>query len=202
METQTFHFDNFHAVNDNPFGDDCITFNFDLVVEDLNEPVKFKAWLRMYDLLQFIRETQPELHQYISDTHGTIKGWGPKEGKLMDELDDAIDWEDWAYRFYRAKDRAALELTHYKKMMSITPEEGKKMLAAAADMAKHEKPMKQATNAYHLFCEAVDDVAQEKALEAYPEILEMDAKKLKEFRFMFVREIQGMYKRLERFLKE
>ena len=86
MKQPVFHFENFFWEVDNPFGDDMVTFKFNLVVEDDGQKEKIPAWLRLSDILYFMQEQEPELHKYIQDTRYGIKGWGPKETKLMNEF--------------------------------------------------------------------------------------------------------------------
>lgn len=194
-----FTIENFTWNNDGLFGEDTVSFEFE-VLNDEPQPYTFPAGIQLSILLKYLPETNPELADYIKKVRSTIDGWGPKEGKLMAELGD-VDFKTVVYDLFNKKDWFMAEYERWKKLRAMPPAEHKKMTEAFKELSKHEKPLHQSTKNYYDFCESADKELHAIALLIYPEILDMPKEKVKEFKYLFTREIQNMQENLVKFIK-
>ena len=53
---------------------------------------------------------------------------------------------------------------------------------------------------YFKFCETVEKQVRASAMEVYPELMDLPAEQLKEFKYLFVSEIQNMHSKVEKLL--
>jgi len=196
-----FIIENFKWNNDGLFGEDTVTFEFD-VRTDEPEPYTYPGHLQLSTLLNFLPETNAGLAEYIKNVRSSIDGWGPKEGKLMNELGDAVDFKPLVIDLFDRKGWFVAEYERWKKLRAMPPEEHKKVSKIADDLEQGQKALHQDTKNYYDFCESADKALHAIAIRIYPGILDMDTKKVKEFRYIFTREIQRMQEELLKFTME
>jgi hypothetical protein len=196
-----FTIENFIWKNDGLFGEDTVLFEFD-VITDEPVPYSFPCSIGLYTLLKYMAETNPELVDYIKKTRSSIDGWGPKEGRLMNELDDAVDFKTIIYDLFRSKGWFVSEYERWQKLRNMTPAEHQKIDEAAEKLSAHGPEMIRSTKDYYDFCESADKALHAIAMRIYPEILDMDKKKVKAFKYLFTDKIQDMQKILVKFTGE
>jgi hypothetical protein len=187
--------------NEGLFGEDTVSFDFD-VMNDEPEPYMYPCFVQLSTLLQYLPETNNELAEYIKEVRSSIDGWGPKESKLLNELGGAVDFEPLVYDLFNRKGWFVSEYERWKRLRAMPLAEHKKVLKFSDDMEQGQKALHQDTKNYYDFCESTEKAVQGIAVRIYPEILDMDKEKRKEFKYLFTNEIKRMQEVLVKFMDE
>ncbi|MEP7169160.1 MAG: hypothetical protein ABI855_07285 [Bacteroidota bacterium] len=196
-----FTIQNFIWKKEGLFGEDNINFKFD-VINDEPKPYRYPEVIGLDIVLKYLPETDEKLADYIEEVRSSIDGWGPKESKLMDELEGSVDFEPFVFDLFHRKGWFTSEYDRWKKLRVMTPSEHKKIEKIAAELELDEKVLHQSTKNYYDFCESAEKALQGIAIRVYPEILDMDREKVKAFKYLFSREIQKMEEELVKFMSE
>lgn len=196
-----YRIENFRWNNDGLFGEDMVTFDFD-VITDEPEHYLYRTAIGLDIVLNHLPETDKRLADYISEVRGSIDGWGPKEGKLMNELPDSIDFKKMVYDLFERKGWFLSEYKRWKTIRALPASEHKKIEMIASDLGKGQKALHTDTKNYYDFCESAEKALRGIAVRIYPEILDMNKEKVKEFKYLFTREIMDMQKKLLKFTGE
>ena len=181
------------------FGEDVVTFNFDVSTDE--EPAYvFPVHFYLKNVLEYLEKSDFPLYNYINKIRSTIDAWGPSEGRIMNELGDTVDFKTIIHNIFVQENYYSMEHERWKKILASTPQQMEKITEVVDDLQKNEVPVIAATNNYYAFCETADKALRKIAVEVYPEILDMGEEKVKELRYLFTREIRNMQEKLVAFV--
>jgi len=186
--------------------DDIAYFHFDIHFTEPEE-MQIENYFYPFDmLLEWLKENKFPFYNYIETTRQSLDAWGPCEVRTMEALGDEaigqlydclrlhLQSSDWIkHAFEHQKKQSAQPLKEQEK----TQRRAQKMVN---DFSLSEKEMKREQNQYYRFCETVEKQIRQTAIEVYPQIADLPAEKLKEFKHFFVSEIQQMHSNLYKFV--
>lgn len=191
-----------HTVHD--LDDNIVIFHFDIHFTEPENLVVKKYFLDYSMVASYIGQKHPDFYNYLKSVHSSIDHWGPCEDKLFEEMgeealqqlygfaEEYLLQADWVPELYGRE----------KKFRSETPQKKAEVQQQAkkvvADLGSGKESMKAAQRKYYLFCETVEKQIRQTAAEVYPELVDGDAEQLKEFKYMFVSDIQAMYSKIEK----
>ncbi len=190
-----------HEVHD--LDDDCIYFRFDIHFTEHEELTVIKYFESFSSLFYYIRDKHPDFHAYLQSVRGSIDGWGPCEPRILEAmgeealqqlynyLEEFMLCTDWVPELYELEKRRRSESVQEQ----IKTKKGADKVVASLGM--NAGLMKYEQKRYYRFCETVEKQIRQTAAEVYPELVDGDAEQLKEFKHMFVRDIQSMHSRIQ-----
>ena len=188
--------------------DDTIYFYFGVQFSEPEELYIKEYFLPYSTLLVFIRDKYPDFYQYIEQTRRSIDGFGPCEARTMEAIgEDAVQRIYVCLEEYLSGCGWLEELFyHYKKLQNKTPEEQIKYQQDAEkaykELSEMDSGMRESQNRYRNFCETVTKEIRKTATDIFPEIAELEPEQLKEFKYLFVSDIQSMHEKIEKLLAE
>ncbi|MEP7171771.1 MAG: hypothetical protein ABI855_20525 [Bacteroidota bacterium] len=186
--------------------DDVIYFYYDIHFSEPEELIVENYFLPYNCLLDFIKEKYPDFYQYINSVRKSIDGFGPCERRTMEAMgDDAVT------RLYSCLEEYLLTaewmekvFLNEKELQNNPPEEQLKLQENAAKafskLSEGSSSLRDYQKRYRDFCESVTKAVREISLKVYPEIADLEPEQLKEFQYLFVREIQAMHERIDKLL--
>jgi len=188
--------------------DDVIYFYFDIQFSEPEELLIKNYFLPYSRLLVFIRDGHPELYQYIEGTRRSIDGYGPCEARTIEAMG-----EDALPQLYACLEEYLLGcdwmeklFIQEKELQSQAPREQIKQKENAAEvfrkLSEGESEIRASQNRYRNFCETVTKEIRKTATDIYPEIAELEPEQLKEFKYLFVRDIQSMQEKIGKLLSK
>ncbi|MGE0636056.1 MAG: hypothetical protein AB7G44_16115 [Bacteroidia bacterium] len=188
--------------------DDVVFFEFEVHFTE-PETIQINYFYDFGRLLRTLQTTQPDFYNYYKKTHSGLDKWGPAETQTLEAMgDEAIKQ---VYQFLEdyllTCDWIPTLLEREKQFRNLTPDQLQKQQEAAVKVSEKlsalaSPEMKRATNRDRLFCEQASRKMRDVALEVYPEIANLEAEELKEFKHLFTREIMSMQERLEKLLSK
>jgi hypothetical protein len=183
--------------------DSHIYFQFDI---QFTEPENLvMSYHQDYNSLSFyIQSDHPDYYAYLQKVREGIDGWGPCEDKLFDtlgeeELKQVYDYleeyllqVEWMPRLFEQQ-KEIRSMTGTKR---IELQEGAEKVVK--ELSKGATIMKSEQRRYLTFCETVEKQIRQTAAEVYPELVDGDMEQLKEFKYLFVRDIQAIHDKIEK----
>jgi hypothetical protein len=186
--------------------DDVIYFYYDIHFSEPEEVIVKNFFSHYGSLLDFIEQKHPEFYQYIDSVRRSVDGYGPCERRTMEAmgedavsrlyacLEEYLSGADWMEKIF----------LHEKNLQSMPSEEQLKLQENAAEafnkLSEESSAFRDSQKQYRDFCESVTRSVREISLRVYPQIADLEPEKLKEFQNLFVREIQAMHERIDKFL--
>jgi len=173
-----------------------------IIAYDVSLMLSFKLWGK-------IEKINPEFYKFYNSTRNSLDGFGPSEMSTIEAIGEEaiptwqniiekvlLDDTDYLQRIY----------DHTINYKTIEPEKDlevrKKAQELMKEWAEQELQDKEERKRSKAFCEKVLKQIRAVATEVYPEILNLEAKKLKEFKHLFKEEIEDMQSELESFLSD
>jgi hypothetical protein len=188
--------------------DDVVFFEFEVHFTQ-PEIMQVNYFYDLGKLLRTLQHTQPDFYTYYKKTRSSLDKWGPAEVQTLEAMGpEAINQ---VYQFLEdyllTCDWVPTLLEREKQILNMTPDQQKQQQETAAKVAEKlsalaSPEMKRATNRDRLFCEQASRKMRDVALEVYPEITNLEAEELKEFKHLFTREIMSMQEHLEKLLSK
>jgi hypothetical protein len=188
--------------------EDQVFFEFEV---HFSEPEKIQVNY-FYDfgrLLRTLEHTQPDFYTYYKKTRSSLDKWGPAEVQTLEAMGpEAINQ---VYQFLEdyllTCDWVPTLLEREKQIRNMTPDQQKQQQEAAAKVVEKlsalaSPDMKKAINRDRLFCEQASRKMRDIALDIYPEIANLEAEELKEFKHIFTYEIMSMSDHVQKLLSK
>ncbi|HLG33903.1 MAG TPA: hypothetical protein VI757_03400 [Bacteroidia bacterium] len=188
--------------------DDFLYFYFDIHFSEPEELLVKNYFLPLDWLLPWLEKEHPGFHKYYKDTRTGLEVWGTAEILTVEAMGEEAVQQLYAFaeEYLLACDWVQGLFTREKENRSKTPEEQRKQQQQAKkvyeELSSFGPAMKRSRSRYYRFCEAVEKRIRQMALEVYPEIANLEPAQLKEFRYLFVRDIQSMQSKLEKLVRE
>jgi hypothetical protein len=186
--------------------DDVIEFNYDVHITEPEEMFIDDYYLHYSYFIEHLKSKHPEFYKYIDGVRSGVDGWGPCERRMMEALEEEAAKQLFTYveeYLLTDFDMQAVYDWH-KKWSSGTIEQQieKQQQAEKAynDLSSYVPAARRSTNRYRNFCEDATKALRTITLDVFPEVADMDAEKLKEFKYLYVNEIISMTDTLEKFL--
>ena len=182
--------------------DDIISFMFRLHFTEPDE-MTVGYFCTMDDLLQYLEVKHPAFFDYYERTNISLDKWGPAETQTLEALGpEALDQlYEYLKEYVAQSEIPKWAYDMGLRMREVKPEEHEKQAKAMQNMAQIITDgfvnIKSTTNRHRLFCELADRKMRELALEIFPEISNLHPEDLKEFRYFFVDEIEGLSERID-----
>jgi len=160
-------------------------------------------------LLRKIEKLNPEFYKFYTSTRNSLDSFGPSEISTIEAMgEEAIPaWQNVIEQILQ--DDTAYVQKIYDQTLNfkpIEPETDPEKRAIAQkflkEWAEQELKDKEDRKRSKMFREMVLKQIRAVATEVYPEILDLEAKKLRAFKHLFKEEIEELQNELESFLRE
>jgi hypothetical protein len=201
--------ENLNFTTENDLETDVVTFYFDV---HFTQPATL--WVRkqsfgLYNLLPIIKTKSPDIHAYYKKTRSSLDEWGPAEATTLNAMgEEAVNQIlKIAQQFFEEADWVA-DLYEWQLRideMSQLPDAAEKEQARIkkiGELAAQMPALKIKNEKSNLFKKEVNNKLRETVVELYPEILEADPEQIRKLKGLFIKEILGMEKTLQLYLKE
>jgi len=203
-----FTISNFHHKKDGFLGEDTITFYFDLQFTEPEPLLVPNYFLHLHMVKDYLEKAHPEFYSYLESVRKNLDHWGPCEGRTLDALEDeALKQlyayaEEYLYQCNWMEKEYARHLEQSKQPPQVQQQHQEKVIKLLNKLDEGQPAIINETKRYYDFCETVERKIRDTAMKSYPEIANFDGEALKEFKYLFVRDIQSMHERLEKFLRK
>jgi hypothetical protein len=186
--------------------DDVVEFVYDIYFTEPDEMFVSNYHLFYRELMYHLKEAHPDFHKYLEDVRRSVDGWGPCERRTMEALGEEglVQLYKYAEEYlYNGFNMQAIFDQHKKWTSGTVQEQVQRQQEAEKvfnDLSQLVPAARESTNRYRQFCEDATKALRTITLDIFPEVADMDAEKLKEFKYIYVNEILSMTDTLEKFL--
>jgi hypothetical protein len=183
-----------------------VYFDFDVNFIEPEPAVVVKYHYGYGQLMHYLKTAHPEFAKYLESVRSSIDGWGPCQHKVMAEIGEEAQEQLYQYleEYLLQADWVPKLLEWHKNLLNQTPQQQEKTEQAAKKIVKtlggNRQAMMLSQKRYFKFCETVERQIRQTAVEVYPELMEGSPEQIKEFKYLFVSEIQAMQSKIEKML--
>lgn len=206
MKYKIFNFN----IEPHSLDEEVAVFTFDI---EFTEPTNL---MTTNNFLMFNRQVwsrieaiNPEFYQFYLSTRNSLDKWGSSEISTIEAMGpEAIPiWFQIIEQLVSEDDEYLQGIYNLKLMQNSLIDEQKLQLnqnaqIAVENLTESGNIARFSQKKRNEFCEKAEKQIRVLATELYPEILDLEADKLKEFKYLFAREIDNMQSNLERFLRK
>ena len=189
-----------------PLDEHYVDFHFDVHFTEPEER-RVKNYFYGYgQLMHYLRKNYPDFAKYLESVRTSIDAWGPCEHRIMQEMgDEALEQLYQYLEEYLLQADWIPQLFEMEKIRRSQPPQQQINTQKAAekvftDLDSHRISMQFSQRKYYKFCETVEKQIRQTAVEVYPELMECNPEQIKEFKYLFVSEIQAMQSKIEKHL--
>ncbi|MCX6350901.1 MAG: hypothetical protein NTX03_03455 [Bacteroidetes bacterium] len=185
--------------------DDYALFEFDVHFAEPEE-----LWIKNYfvdfDWVHaYIKTVNPEFYDYIYKIRRGLDRWGNRAYLVLQAMEEEAIEQMYKYTvdymatvdFLEKSFEQRIALRNQHPIDTIEQQMGMQEVIRAEKKAGIEEVF--SNKRYYKFCETLEKQIRELAVEVYPDILDLPADKLVEFKRLFVRDIQALHERLGKF---
>jgi len=168
-------------------GEDVVHFRAYFRTEDLPE-VRIGVLIPYYDLHNFIKQVNPEAYQYITKIRTSMQGYGPKHTKVLAKLEEeGFDLEPYIKQFIESKDEIFISnhLDWVEGLFKLKVQETAKEAIKNINKSLGENYAKDNIK-LNDFKDDIDQTLHELTLKYYPEIFDMEEKKIEKYRHALI----------------